>query len=561
MNETRPTKEQIYEELNIILGSEYFSSSERMGAFLRYLVVETVEGRADRIKSYSIAVEVFERDTGFDATLDGIVRTSAHRLRIALDRFNRNEDNKTGVQITIPKGRYVPLFTDLLSTTEEPVGTVEVDKNEVPEARIVNRNFKRYAALGIGVVCVLLALLAVYATPKISNTTPQNSPALVVTTVSANETQPAAHDFAKRLSSLIVLRLSAYGNVRVIDNQSGELKLDNLFDQEGSYYILKIAVQDLNGSLSIVWRIDDAATKTVLWASEERLEDPDVDTAADVLAGRILGLEGALPTHMSSVYQATEELGCIVKSQRLALFYLSALQDNVRTCLEAIVSKRPSHAVAWAILAQNYYRLSSKAASYGEDTADLDKKLQEAAMKADDLSPNSILTKQALMYYSYNSKNISTFNSIARAALSKYQDPHLKMWIGTAFVNIGLVEEGVELLEKGISESGDSFSLAYSVLAGRQYFLGNYESSLDLLKKVGTSDYYQIPLIRAVSLAQLGRLDEAKAAVSQLHSLRPNYEQNLYRDLRHGNVSEEVIDSVARGLELIGLTVQKVEAR
>ncbi len=77
--------EEIREALERILTSADFSASERNRRFLRYVVEETLSGRADRIKGYSIAVEVFERDESFDPQVDPIVRIEAGRLRRSLD--------------------------------------------------------------------------------------------------------------------------------------------------------------------------------------------------------------------------------------------------------------------------------------------------------------------------------------------------------------------------------------------------------------------------------------------------------------------------------------------
>jgi hypothetical protein len=59
-----PTPEAIGTQLYCILASPEFQLPERGRAFLRYVVEESLSGRAKRIKAYSIAVEVFGRDEG-----------------------------------------------------------------------------------------------------------------------------------------------------------------------------------------------------------------------------------------------------------------------------------------------------------------------------------------------------------------------------------------------------------------------------------------------------------------------------------------------------------------
>lgn len=49
-------------QLTRILDSAEFDTTDRGRRFLRYVVEETLAGRGDRIKAYSVAVEVFGRD-------------------------------------------------------------------------------------------------------------------------------------------------------------------------------------------------------------------------------------------------------------------------------------------------------------------------------------------------------------------------------------------------------------------------------------------------------------------------------------------------------------------
>ena len=55
------TSSEIRAQLERILTSPDFDVPERARTFLKYVVTETLSGRADRIKAYSIAVEVFGR--------------------------------------------------------------------------------------------------------------------------------------------------------------------------------------------------------------------------------------------------------------------------------------------------------------------------------------------------------------------------------------------------------------------------------------------------------------------------------------------------------------------
>lgn len=102
--------EVVQKELERILTSPAFETSDRNRRFLSHVVEETLAGRADRIKAYSIATIVFGREADFDPLQDSIVRIEAARLRRALEHFYLKDGDDGGIRISIPKGTYAPDF-------------------------------------------------------------------------------------------------------------------------------------------------------------------------------------------------------------------------------------------------------------------------------------------------------------------------------------------------------------------------------------------------------------------------------------------------------------------
>jgi adenylate cyclase len=82
---SQPSADDVRAQLERLLASPDLDVPARLRKFLRYIVEETLAGRADRIKAYSVGTEVFERDANFDAQSDPVVRIEAGRLRRALD--------------------------------------------------------------------------------------------------------------------------------------------------------------------------------------------------------------------------------------------------------------------------------------------------------------------------------------------------------------------------------------------------------------------------------------------------------------------------------------------
>jgi len=98
------------EQLDKVLASASFAGSLRMQQFLRFVVEETLEGRAGDIKESVVAVQVFGRRSDFDSHSDSVVRVHATHLRKRLREYYQTEGPRDGMVIELPLGTYVPAF-------------------------------------------------------------------------------------------------------------------------------------------------------------------------------------------------------------------------------------------------------------------------------------------------------------------------------------------------------------------------------------------------------------------------------------------------------------------
>ncbi len=100
----------VREQLSLILRTPGFQSSLRLQRFLSFVVEAALQGQADRLKAYTIAVEALDRDGNFDPQSDAIVRVEALRLRRALARYYGGPGRNDRLLIELPRGGYVPVF-------------------------------------------------------------------------------------------------------------------------------------------------------------------------------------------------------------------------------------------------------------------------------------------------------------------------------------------------------------------------------------------------------------------------------------------------------------------
>ncbi len=97
--------------LSDVLSFDKFKMSPKMTAFLNYVVQETLSGKSERIKAYTVAVDALGKPTSFDPQCDSSVRVLANRLRTTLENYYAINPEQT-IFIEMYTGSYVPHFID-----------------------------------------------------------------------------------------------------------------------------------------------------------------------------------------------------------------------------------------------------------------------------------------------------------------------------------------------------------------------------------------------------------------------------------------------------------------
>ncbi|MEE4243490.1 MAG: hypothetical protein V2I36_18670 [Desulfopila sp.] len=133
--EAPPTPRQVNEQLHRILANQEFRATEAQRAFLTYVVEKVLSERADDLKGYTIATEVFGRRDDFNQASDPIVSIHANKLRRALEHYYLVYGMHDPVRIDIPKGSYVPTFQlniELLQQETSPTSREAPEENSWP---------------------------------------------------------------------------------------------------------------------------------------------------------------------------------------------------------------------------------------------------------------------------------------------------------------------------------------------------------------------------------------------------------------------------------------------
>lgn len=124
----------IQSELDHILDSRWFRESAQLRLLLKHVVEETLAGRQDGLKEYSLGLGIFHRPPDYDPRNDAIVRVQASQLRKRLASYYEHEGRSSSLRIELPRGGYVPAFSEVEPELREVVSDPPLS-NSSPPAR------------------------------------------------------------------------------------------------------------------------------------------------------------------------------------------------------------------------------------------------------------------------------------------------------------------------------------------------------------------------------------------------------------------------------------------
>lgn len=124
-------------ELERVLNSQAFRSSDRSRQFLAHVVHNALAGHRDNLKERSIGVEIYHRKADYATGDDPVVRISAGEVRKRLEQYYGSAPPDTALRIEIPRGSYAPEFHWISRSDSNPdsvTPNVQLGSQPVPGA-------------------------------------------------------------------------------------------------------------------------------------------------------------------------------------------------------------------------------------------------------------------------------------------------------------------------------------------------------------------------------------------------------------------------------------------
>jgi adenylate cyclase len=576
-----PTAEQVKTELGRVLGSAVFAQAGRSTEFLRYVVEETLAGRGDRLKGYTIAIEVFGKPPEFDAQTDPLVRVEAGRLRRRLIEYYHGEGSGDSVRIALPKNGYAPTFASITAAPAPP---------PPPSASKVRRTKRRWVLRGavfgtlIATGVALFAWLAWYRgaspAPALNTETaaarahagPVSAlgPRLLVLPL-ANLTGDASLDsVAAGTTEEIIRALVAFNIVATASTAGQTLESTSLAAMRKEFdagYVLTGSVRAANGELRFALRLVDTEVGTQLWsrAFDERIERGDAlaledrigATTAQILSspfGPVYGHEilrtAGRPGRDLDPYE------CVLRFYEYTRFFDPMGHADSLHCLQPAVKAEPRFAPAWSALAVLYLHEHLYGYVPQPDRAPpLDRAL-EAARTSLDIDGSGRVAAVALAGVRLAGGDRHAFDAaVERCLAMKPLHPAEALLLGYLLIEAGEWQRGAPMLDEALPLTTNVPGWVYVAYAFRYLETHDYEKALEWSLRSDAPNWFVTPMTVTASAALAGRTDIAQREKARLLELYPDFESSGRAQIAKWNLDPTLVAALLDGLKLAGLNL------
>lgn len=579
-----PSPEDIRAQLERIVSSPEFPGSGRGAAFLTYVVEEVLAGRAERIKGYSIAIEVFKRDEGFTQD-DPVVRIEAGRLRRALERYYLVAGQNDPVRIDVPKGCYVPSFTWNGST---PAGAFpEIALGIAPETAITEPAprssdvgsypwWRQAWPILVGLIAIVGTVILAYwiadRSALVSSMRARNmpdGPTLVIAPFANLGEGKEAEFYALGLTEELLTALPRFKEIKVFGRETSktlppEVDVSQIRGGLGARYLLAGGVRVAGSRVRVTARLLDTANGAILWSQtyDDDLRSRELFAIQSDVANRVATAVAQPYGIMAQADAANpppddlDAYGCTLSFYAYRAELSVERHAEVRDCLESAVARYPSYATAWAMLSIAY--LDEDRFQYNlrpGSPAPMERSLQ-AARRAVQLDPGNTRGLQALMTALFFNQQLAESLKVGEQALATNpNDTELMGEFGTRLAMGGEWERGAALLDQALVLNPGGAGYYHGTRALAAYMLQDNETAVAEIKQANLQKFPLFHIVAAVIYAERGMMEDAAREGAMFMEMRPKFLPNLVEELRMRNISAADQARMISGLRKAGLPI------
>lgn len=560
------------EQLELILASPEFKVSDRIRRFLSYVTSETLAGRAERIKAYSIATQVLGRDSHFDLQNDPVVRIEAGRLRRAMERYYFVAGQADRVLIEIPKGGYVPHFS--WRSLDPSTGHGQRAQPEAIAVSARPRPRTPWVWALIGAMALVVGGVGMNQVWRSDRADGPVRPALVVAPFANLSPGSEAGLLAAGITEEVLVQLARFKEVSVYVRETPgkttpALPAPEAGARPGREFVLEGSIRTSDGKLRVASRLLDGATAAILWS---RVYD------ADLRGSDILGVQSDIAAKVATAVaqpygivfdtsQVKAEDGrpesfdayqCMLRFYR----YRQSLGPDehiaTRQCLEQTTARYPSYSTGWAMLSYLYLDEDRFQLNRRPGPPDAISRARSAALRAVELDPENVRAQQALMTMLFFRQEPAEALRIGERALAlNPNDMELLGEYGSRLAQAGQWKRGFDLLDEAVARNPVRSSYYVGMQALAAYMLNDDQMALSLIRRADLASFSLYHFVAALIYTRAGLDVEAAASRSQFLKLRPDFFANLDAELAKRNFNEKDRAVLIEGARLAGFPLRQ----
>ena len=506
---------KINEQVSRILKTPEFRRSRVLSDFLKYVVKETLKGNEQTLKEYVIATEVLKKSADFNPQLDAVVRINARRLRQFLENYYLDKGADDPITISIPKGRYIPLFeknTSKGSTVTTEPGSLEAQMKSMPTIVVVP--FKN---------------------------------------MDSNE---RVHVICSVLCEDLSVELSRAKELKVLSYDSGEVTAHSEAD-----YVIGGSCFLEDKHLKINIKLRQASENQLLWAETLRIENFEENHLSGYreiikkVVAMTCGYFGiiyrkTINEHVPQDYDILFSIYWHNKFHRN--FSVDGFNETLKA-LEKALLINPDNGLLIALKAELILNLCAMDAEQDEDCYTKGSNLVKKAVSVD---PTNQHAWQVYTWAKLLEKDKSESMRAAERCLSVNPSNAMYMGaVGFGYVCAGEYEKGLELMLESI-ELNPHYPWVTNLGLSFYYFhKNNFKEALYWAELINRPGLLWDPLIRASAYGFLNKAEEASQAVKDLFILSPGFQERAVYIVDRFIFDKELQHTILEGLTLAGIDI------
>lgn len=342
-------------ESDAILASEVFQRSPVLSGLLRYLVNETVAGRASTLKSFIVAVDALGRKADFDSASDSSARVQMGRLRKSLEGYYAEHPPTDGLCLYLLPGSYIvrldprevayPTLPELLPDSPIPSSHATLSSDSAPNVSRPALPFYQQPFIGPMLVLSAIALVAaavLYLQNKSTSSQVYLSPILEISPVDSAGSV-SAQETSQMVGSILADDLSRFKISRVRLRSGTPLE----GEENGSANVYRLSsrlVTDNESNTTLYLTIDDARSNVLIWSRILVMPPNSTDTRSALIpiVGEINGPHGVIASTETALARSVDQGGypCLLKYFEFIRFHGDRLEKTVADCMAKPVAEK-----------------------------------------------------------------------------------------------------------------------------------------------------------------------------------------------------------------------------